>query len=180
MPPSPLPDPELNPSWRSRLNLSLWALQNPGLTIAFWLGVAVAGILAFSSLRYNLFPDVSFPIVLVDASAPIEDIYRTEAQLTRPLEARLQGLERLESYESSTYSGRSIVQLRFGVGKPLQESYLATELQLKGIPLPPEAQFTITPFDLNESSAVTYVIQSESAAPRQVLYDRIQEDVVPV
>ncbi|MGA0198580.1 MAG: efflux RND transporter permease subunit, partial [Prochlorotrichaceae cyanobacterium] len=152
----------------------------PGLTIAFWLGVAVAGILAFSSLRYNLFPDVSFPIVLVDASAPIEDIYRTEAELTRPLEARLQGLERLESYESSTYSGRSIVQLRFGVGKQLQESYLATELQLKGIPLPPEAQFTITPFDLNESSAVTYVIQSESAAPRQVLYDRIQEDVVPV
>ncbi|MGA1410127.1 MAG: efflux RND transporter permease subunit [Prochlorotrichaceae cyanobacterium] len=180
MPPSPLPDPELNPSWRSRLNLSLWALQNPGLTIAFWLGVAVAGILAFSSLRYNLFPDVSFPIVLVDASAPIEDIYRTEAELTRPLEARLQGLERLESYESSTYSGRSIVQLRFGVGKQLQESYLATELQLKGMNLPPEAQFTITPFDLNESSAVTYVIQSESAAPRQVLYDRIQEDVVPV
>ena len=105
MPPSPPPDPEIrSTSWQARLNLSLWALRNPTLTIAFWLGVAIAGLLAFSSLRYNLFPDISFPIVLVDASAPLEDIYATEAQLTLPLEQRLQGLAHLESYESSTYA----------------------------------------------------------------------------
>ena len=181
MPPSPPSEPEISAtSWQSRLNISLWALRNPALTIAFWLGVAVAGILAFSSLRYNLFPDISFPIVLVDASAPLEDIYTTETQLTLPLEERLQGLEHLESYESSTYSGRSIVQLRFGVGKKLQESYLSTELQLKGVSLPPDASFTITPFDLNESSAITYVVRGESDTPRRDLYDRAQKEVIPV
>jgi len=181
MRPSPPSDPEIrSTSWQARLNLSLWALHNPALTIAFWLGVAIAGLLAFSSLRYNLFPDISFPIVLVDASAPLEDIYATETQLTLPLEQRLQGLAHLESYESSTYAGRSIVQLRFGVGKQLQESYLATELQLKGVNLPPEASFSITPFDLNESSAITYVVQGEANTSRRDLYDRCQNEVIPV
>ena len=177
--------PEFTPDpLRSRFNLSRWALNNPGLTIAFWLGVAVAGILAFSSLRYALFPDVSFPIVLVDSSLPIEDVYATEEQLTLPLEAQLEGVPKLESYESSTYAGRSIIRLRFGVGTELNDAYLATELQLKGVDMPPEAQLKIIPFDLNESSAITYIIRGQprngQEPSRQVLYERSLREVVPV
>ncbi|MFZ4666751.1 MAG: efflux RND transporter permease subunit, partial [Prochlorotrichaceae cyanobacterium] len=178
-------DPEFTATpWRSRFNLSRWALNNPGLTIAFWLGVAVAGIFAFSSLRYALFPDVSFPIVLVDSSFPIEDVYATEEQLTLPLETQLEGVAKLESYESSTYAGRSIIRLRFGVGTQLDDAYLATELRLKGVDLPPEAQLKIVPFDLNESSAITYIIRGETRKgkepSRQVLYERSLREVVPV
>ncbi len=53
----------------SRWNLSHWAIDHPWLTIGFWLAIAVAGLLAFSSLKYALFPEVSFPVVIVQGSA---------------------------------------------------------------------------------------------------------------
>ena len=177
------PDPATDftaASWRSWFNLSRLALGNPFLTIAFWLGIAVAGLMAFSSLRYALFPDVAFPIVLVDASAPIEDVYLTEQTLTNPLEERIKDIPKLESYESSTYAGRSIIRLSFGVGSSLQDSRQSTELRLRGVDLPPETTVRTVPFDLNESSAITYVLRGNRDVDRQELYDRAQTDVLPV
>jgi multidrug efflux pump subunit AcrB len=69
----------------NRYNLSRWAINHSWLTIGFWLAIAVAGLLALSSLKYALFPEVTFPVVIVNGTVGLETAELTETQLTLPL-----------------------------------------------------------------------------------------------
>ncbi|MFQ4146073.1 efflux RND transporter permease subunit [Chlorogloeopsis sp. ULAP02] len=147
---------------RERFNPSKLAIKYPWLTVSFWLAVMVAGILAFSSLKYALFPDITFPVVVVNASAPITTALDTEAKLTQPLEQRLQSLAGADHIRSSTYPGQTVVSLLFAVGTNLEQSTQQVETLLKQVSLPQEASFKIFPVNLNESAVVSYAIESSS------------------
>uniref|UniRef100_UPI0025D4129C efflux RND transporter permease subunit n=1 Tax=Okeania sp. SIO2F4 TaxID=2607790 RepID=UPI0025D4129C len=71
---------------RQRWNISRWAIAKPWLTICFWLTVTIAGLFAFSSLKYALFPEVSFPVVVVQAKATFDTAIETEKEITAPIE----------------------------------------------------------------------------------------------
>ena len=145
----------------NRYNLSRWAINHSWLTIGFWLAIAVAGLFALSSLKYALFPEVTFPVVVVNGTIALETSELTEKQLTIPLEKRLQSLEQTTLY-SSTYAGRSIVSIAFDAGLNLESSTETVKKALQSVPLPAGAKIEIFPFNLNESSAVTYAISSSS------------------
>ncbi len=115
--------PSNSKSARERFNISRLAIQFSWLTVCFWLAVTVAGILAFSSLKYALFPDITFPVVVVNAQAPLTTALDTEAKLTLPLEARLKSLAGLEDIRSSSYPGQTAVSLSFFVGTKFRNFY---------------------------------------------------------
>ncbi len=141
------------------------AIDFSWLTVSFWIAVTVAGILAFSSLKYALFPDITFPVVVVNATAPLTTALDTEAKLTQPLEERLRSLEGLENIRSSTYPGQAAVSLSFAVGTNLETSTSSVETALKQLTLPQGANYKIIPLNLNESAAISYAIES----PKQSL-----------
>ena len=141
----------------NRYNLSRWAINHSWLTIGFWLAIAVAGLFALSSLKYALFPEVTFPVVIVNGTVGLETAELTETQLTVPLEARLQSLAQTTLY-SSTYAGRSVLSIAFDAGLNLESSTETVKKALKSVSLPDGAKIEIFPFNLNESSAVTYAI----------------------
>ncbi|MEH2110426.1 efflux RND transporter permease subunit [Nostoc sp.] len=147
-------------SARELFNISKLAIQFSWLTVSFWIAVTVAGILAFSSLKYALFPDITFPVVVVNATAPLTTALDTEAKLTKPLEERLRSLEGLENIRSSTYPSQTAVALSFAVGTNLETSTKKVETALKQLTLPPEATSKIIPLNLNESAAISYAIES--------------------
>lgn len=154
--------PTRNTSLRERFNISRLAIAYPWLTVGFWIAVTVAGILAFSSLKYALFPDITFPVVVVNATAPLDTALDTEAKLTQPLEQSLRSLEGIDDIRSSTYPGQTAVSLSFAVGTNLEQSSRKVETALKQIVLPEKASFKVIPFNLNESAAVSYAIKSSS------------------
>jgi multidrug efflux pump subunit AcrB len=147
-------------SAREIFNISRWAIKFSWLTVCFWIGVTVAGILAFSSLKYALFPDITFPVVVVNAQAPLTSALDTEEKLTQPIEESLRSLEGLENIRSSTYPGQSAVSLLFAVGTNLE----TTTTALKGLKLPEGANYKIIPLNLNESSVISYAIESQSGS----------------
>jgi multidrug efflux pump subunit AcrB len=150
-------------SARERFNISRLAIEFSWLTVSFWIAVAVAGILAFSSLKYALFPDITFPVVVVNATAPpLVNALDIEAKLTQPIEERLRSLEGLEDIRSSSYPGQSAVSLSFAVGTNLETSTSSVETALKQLTLPQGANYKIIPLNLNESAAVSYAIESSS------------------
>ena len=165
-------------SWRERFNLSQWAIKYSRVTICIWLGVAVAGLLAFSSLQYALFPDVTFPVVVVNASASGENALETELQLTQPIEQALLSLPGLENLNSSTYGGKAVINLAFGVGTDLEMSTQAVETALRQANLPSQADFQIIPLNLNESAAISYAIKSDSKSLRE-LTAITQKQIIP-
>ncbi|MEH2060944.1 MAG: efflux RND transporter permease subunit [Nostoc sp.] len=147
-------------SARELFNISKLAIQFSWLTVSFWIAVTVAGVLAFSSLKYALFPDITFPVVVVNATAPLTTALDTEAKLTKPLEERLRSLEGLEDIRSSTYPSQTAVSLSFAVGTNLETSTKKVETALKQLTLPQGATSKIIPLNLNESAAISYAIES--------------------
>ncbi|MEH2420109.1 MAG: efflux RND transporter permease subunit [Nostoc sp.] len=147
-------------SAREIFNISKLAIRFSWLTVSFWIAVTVAGVLAFSSLKYALFPDITFPVVVVNATAPLKTALDTEAKLTKPLEKRLHSLEGLENIRSSTYPGQTAVSLSFAVGTNLETSTKKVETALKQLTLPQGATDKIIPLNLNESAAISYAIES--------------------
>ncbi len=147
-------------SARERFNISKLAIEFSWLTVSFWIAVTVAGLLAFSSLKYALFPDITFPVVVVNATAPLTTALDTEAKLTQPIEERLRGLAGLEDIRSSIYPGQSAVSLSFVVGTNLETSTRNIETKLKQLTLTKGATYKIIPLNLNESAAISYAIES--------------------
>ncbi|WP_375477965.1 efflux RND transporter permease subunit, partial [uncultured Nostoc sp.] len=146
-------------SARELFNISKLAIQFSWLTVSFWIAVMVAGVLAFSSLKYALFPDITFPVVVVNATAPLTTALDTEAKLTKPLEERLRSLEGLEDIRSSTYPSQTAVSLSFAVGTNLETSTKKVETALKQLNLPQGGTSKIIPLNLNESAAISYAIE---------------------
>ncbi|WP_138498024.1 efflux RND transporter permease subunit [Nostoc sp. PA-18-2419] len=147
-------------SARELFNISKFAIRFSWLTVSFWIAVTVAGILAFSSLKYALFPDIAFPVVVVSATAPLTTAVDTEAKLTKPVEERLHSLQGLENIRSSTYPGQTAVSLAFAVGTNLETSTKDVETAVKQVTLPQGATYKIIPLNLNESAAISYAIES--------------------
>ncbi|MFP4006715.1 MAG: efflux RND transporter permease subunit [Spirulinaceae cyanobacterium] len=167
-------------SLRQRFNLSRWAIAHPWLTVGFWLAVSVAGLLALSSLKYALFPDVTFPVVVVQSQTSTETTTATESELTIPLEAALADIDNLEQYRSTTYPGRAIANLEFEVGTNLPEATAAVRAELDTVDFPPETTFEVIPFNLNESASVSYALESETLTLEELTNLAKTEIITPI
>lgn len=143
---------------RSRFNLSRLAIEYSRLTICFWLAIAVAGLFAFSSLKYSLFPTVNFPVVVIRAQADLETVLDTESQLTKPIETALADISGLAQLFSTTYSRQVVVNLLLDTDIDLQSATATVEASLDRLSLPPATDLEIIPFNLNETSAISYVV----------------------
>lgn len=163
---------------RDHFNISRLAIRHGWFTVCCWIVIAVAGLFAFSSLKYALFPDISFPVVVVNATAPLETALESEAQLVLPLETELEPIEGLNKILSSTAAGRTVMNLRFAVGTDLAESTRAVEGAIAQANLPAEAATEVIPLNLNEATAVTYALTSDEL-PLMDLADLAETEVRP-
>ncbi len=161
-------EPSRKRSWRERLNLSRLAIQFPRLTIAFWIAVAIAGMLAFSSLKYALFPDITFPVVVVNASAPLKTALETEQALTEPIETQLKAIRGSTDIDSTTYPGQAVIRARFEVGTDLANATERVETALVQLGLPPGTTTRVTPVNLNAAAVVTYALKSPTQSLEQL------------
>ena len=165
-------------SLRARFNISRLAINHPRLTVLFWLALMVAGAWAAGSLKYALFPDVVSPVVVVQATAPIQDAEQTEAQLTRPIEQAVRALKGTSDVASTTYPGQTVVQVPFDVGSDLDASRRAVEAALKPLALPADTHTQVLPINLNEAVVSTYVVESQSL-PLSRLGELAAREIVP-
>ncbi|WP_028084647.1 efflux RND transporter permease subunit [Dolichospermum circinale] len=147
-------------SARESFNISKLAIKFSWLTVCFWIGITVAGVLAFSSLKYALFPDITFPVVVVTAQAPLTNTLDTEEKLTKPIEESLKSLVGLEDIRSSTYPGQTAVVSSFIVGTNLETATSKISQIVNQLNLPKNTNKKIIPLNLNESAAVSYAVES--------------------
>jgi multidrug efflux pump subunit AcrB len=171
-----LPTPRISRSTlnlvRERLNISRIAIRHAKLTIGCWVAIAIIGLFALNSLKYALFPDITFPVVVVSATISPESSESsgaiqlatagdTEARLTIPLEEQLRPIEGLRKIASSTFAGRSVTNLRFRVGESLSEATGAVEQRIAQADFSPQIDFEVIPLNLNEATVASYAIFSE-------------------
>lgn len=144
---------------QSRFNFSHWAIEYSRTTICCWLAIAVAGLFAFSSLQYSLFPAVNFPVVVIRVEADTDSVLATEEKITEPLETALAGVSGLSQLFSTTYSGQAVINLLLDTDIEIKAATAAVKDTLERLSLPTVTDLEIIPFNLNETSAVSYVVR---------------------
>lgn len=165
-------------SKREKFNISRVAIAHPRLTIGFWIAVVVAGLLAFSSLKYALFPNITFPVVVVSASSSLPQATEVEAKLTVPIEKSVENIPRLKNINSSSFPRQSLVNLSFNVGTNLAAAEQEVETALQKLTLPAETKLNVIPINLNESAVVSYAFDSSVKNLTQ-LTEIAEKQIVP-
>lgn len=149
--------------FKKQFNLSRLAIEYSRLTIFLWLTMAIVGLFAFSSLKYSLFPAVNFPIVVIRAQADTTSVLATEAKITNPLESTLAETPGLAQLFSATYSGQTVVSLLLDTDIEIEEATATIEANLEQISLPFSTDLEIIPFNLNETSAISYIVTDDTS-----------------
>lgn len=150
------------------LNISRLAIKYRRITIGFWIVIAILGLWAFSCLKYSLFPEITFPVVIIRGQAPLETVLATEQELTIPIENSVASVEGLAVLNSSTYSGQTVVSLLLDTGIKVETTVKTVKAQLQQMSFPPETSWEVIPLNLNESAVISYALTSENLKIRDL------------
>ncbi|MFI4965495.1 MAG: efflux RND transporter permease subunit [Caulobacterales bacterium] len=105
----------------SRFAISAWAIRNPIPVAVLFIGLVLAGMIAYASLPIKQFPNIQFPVVAVtitqNGAAPGE----METQITRPVEDAVAGVSGIKTLQSNVTQGVSTTSMQFEIGENLQK-----------------------------------------------------------
>ena len=101
--------------------LSAWGIRNPVPVAVLFLGLILAGLIAYAGLPIKQYPNVQFPVIAVtvtqNGAAPGE----METQITRPVEDALAGVTGVKTVQSVVTQGVSTTSMQFEIGDNLQK-----------------------------------------------------------
>jgi HAE1 family hydrophobic/amphiphilic exporter-1 len=89
------------------------SIDNPWLATMVMLAFVVLGAFSYQRLQVDQFPDVTFPVVVIQTDYPGAAPESVEAEVTRKIEEAVNTVSGLRALSSRTYSGTSIVVAEF-------------------------------------------------------------------
>jgi multidrug efflux pump subunit AcrB len=99
-------------------NISSWCIRNPVAPIVLFVGLMLAGLVAFSRMQVNNSPDVDFPAALVSVSQPGAAPNELETQVTQRVESAIRGINGVDEMSSTVVEGNSTTFVQFKLGTP--------------------------------------------------------------
>src|SRR5277367_6496325 len=133
------------------------SLGHPRIVTALACLIALLGVAAVISARFDVFPDFAPPHVLVQTEAPGLDATQVEALVTRPLEDLLAGTENVKTIRSTSSQGLSAMQVVFDrTGDPYRQRQVVTERLAETAGVLPEG--TGAPLLSPLSSSMEYLV----------------------
>jgi len=99
-------------------NISSWCIRNPVAPIVLFVGLMLAGLVAFSSMQVNRNPDIDFPAAQVSVVQPGAAPDEMETQVTQRVESAIRGVNGVDEIDSSVSEGASQTFVQFKIGTP--------------------------------------------------------------
>ena len=109
------------------------AVRNRTVTVLAIIIVLTSGIFAYNSLRVELFPEIEFPLVTVTTSYPSANPDAVVRDVTAPIERAISGTGGLESVQSTTFEGNSLVLATFTYGTDMANAANQIEAAVNNI-----------------------------------------------
>ncbi len=160
------------------MTLSDVAIKRPVFATMVSLGIVVLGVLGFTRLGVDLFPDVQFPVVAVTTVYPGASPAEVESQVSKPLEDTLVSLNGVDKIFSYSRESLSTVVIQFKLDVDIQEA--ATQVRERvaqaRMTLPRQIdEPAIARFDVGAAPIVTYTLRGNRST--QELRD-IADDLI--
>ncbi len=97
-------------------NISAWSIRNPVVPIVLFLGLTLAGIVAFMGMKVQDQPDIEFPMVIVTISQPGAAPTEIENQITQRIESAVRTIAGVDTLTSTATEGSSQTMVQFVIG----------------------------------------------------------------
>ncbi len=153
------------------------SVRRPLAISMVFIGLLVFGVVSLSKLTVDLFPNITFPMMVVLTSYPGAGPQETERQITEPFEKVLGTLNNIEDITSTSSENTSMIMLRFTWGTNLDAASNDVRDRL-GIVLPyiPDEvdQPLIFKFDISQQPIVMFSVRGD-INPMEL--DRITENI---
>ncbi|HLZ29206.1 MAG TPA: efflux RND transporter permease subunit [Chloroflexota bacterium] len=147
------------------LAITRLSVAKPLAVIAIFVAVAVAGLLAYSSLPINLLPSVNIPVVTIVTTYPGAGPLEVEAHVTQVIEDSVASLSNLDVMTSTSSEGASVIALTFTDKANADLIATTVERQVNAVipSLPVNAQQpTVTKIDLSALPVMQLAVVSDT------------------
>ena len=104
------------------MNVSAWCIKNPLPAIILFLVLCAAGLMSFSHMKIQQFPDLDLPTVTVSASLPGAAPEQLENDVARKIEDSLVTIQSLKHITTKIQDGVVNVVAEFRLEKPVQDA----------------------------------------------------------
>ena len=104
------------------MNVSTWSIRNPIPSVMLFVLLTFAGLLSFSAMKVQNFPDIDLPMVMVTAALPGASPGQLENDVARKLENSIATLQGLKHVYTKIQDGSVSLTAEFELEKPLQEA----------------------------------------------------------
>lgn len=160
--------------------LSTVSLGNRALVLLITLAVLFFGVLAAVSAKRELFPEVSFPMVMVTGSYPGATPQVVEGQVTEPLEQAIQGVEGVNTVTSTSSTGTAQIMAEFDYGRDqdalVREAQVAID-QVSGM-LPDDVDTSVMSMSTDMMPAMLLAVSAEDG-DEQALASSVENILIP-
>lgn len=98
------------------MNISRFSVKRPVTTLMFMLIVVLLGVVSFTMIPLDLYPDMEIPVALVMVQYPNTAPEEIETLISKPIEQQLSTVEDLKGLTSMSSEGLSLVIAEFEYG----------------------------------------------------------------
>ena len=152
------------------------AVRNRTVTVLAIILVLTAGVTAYNSLRVELFPEIEFPLVTVSTAYPSANPDAVVRDVTAPIERAISSTAGLESVQTTTFEGNSIVLATFTYGTDMAaaETHISAVVNdipfVNGVEEPTVGRFNPDQFPVIQFSVIS---DRDAAELRGIVQSRV-------
>jgi multidrug efflux pump subunit AcrB len=146
------------------MNISAWSIRNPVPAVLLFVLLTVCGLLAFSKLQVQNFPDMDLPTIKISASLEGAAPTQLETEVARKIEDKLASLSLLDHITTTITDGSVSISVSFKLEKnsetALNEVRNAVDSAKSDLPSEMESP-TVSKVTVQSSVLVTYAVRSK-------------------
>jgi multidrug efflux pump subunit AcrB len=145
------------------MNISAWSIRNPVPAILLFVLLTVCGLLAFTKLSVQKFPDMDLPTITISASLEGAAPSQLETEVARKIEDKLASLSKLDHITTTITDGAVSINVSFEISKNTEEALSEVRNAVSSVSdLPAEmASPQISKSSVQSTALVTYIVQSD-------------------
>ena len=158
--------------------LTAAAISRRTVTLLAVIILLAGGVFAYNSLQVELFPEIEFPLVVVTTSYPSADPLGVVNEVTSPIERAISGTEGLETVQSNSFEGNSIVLATFEFGTDMANAESIIESAVGALTFPDGVERPeVGRFDPDQFPVLQFSVISDAGAEN--LSDVVESQVLP-
>ncbi|HEX2732454.1 MAG TPA: efflux RND transporter permease subunit [Polyangiaceae bacterium] len=155
------------------MNLSAIAIRRPVFTVMLAVALLVLGFMGFKSLGSDLFPDVTFPAVVVTVPYPGASPQEVESLVVKPIEDSVISLNGIDRVRAFAREGSGQLFVMFTLGTDISEAATLVRERVSQVryKLPAETKEpVIQRFDVSAAPVLTYTLRGKGSLSALRIY----------